>query len=806
MGVFAKAKKTMTSFLKRFSLAFIIFVVVILLYFSPVFLKGQVPFPGDLLLAQYQPWRSSSYAGFAPGAIPNKAQYFDTLRQLYPWKTFAIKEIKRGSFPLWNPHNFSGSPLFANFQSAILFPFNIFYLLFSQINAWTILVILQPFLAMVSVYFLAKKYGLSQIAAIFSATSYAFCLYMTTFLEYNIMGHFMYLVPFAMLAVEWAIAKKTWAFPLLACIIGVSGFAGHAQLFMGTAFYILFYSFVRIGYVYSMWRLRLIFWLQIAFFVLAGVGISGIQLLPGIELISQSARSAHNPEYFLNNLLIRPSQIILYMIPDLFGNPATGNYLLSFSYPSKAVYIGLTAFYLAIMSFFMRPKNKNWKTVAITTIAVALVVFLNPVSIVIYKLQLPLFSTSSPSNFIFLVSLGLCLLAGFGFDELRLGFARKSSAILFCFWLVIGIVFLGANLLHIQIVRNNLIYSLLVLSAITVILGILKFTKKRVVYVLSILIVVSCLDLFYFFHKFNSFVPVSYVYPPTPVGTWLSKNTGINRFWGYSYAGIEANFSTQLRLYSPDGYDPLYPKQYGQLIQTSGNGEIPLKFNDQTRSDAVIASGFGKTNMTENHYRLKLLSLLGTKFVLDKAENGSSEVTFPASTFEKAATIDDFNVFINKKAAPRFFLTNSFRLYNTKEDFTKKLFDKSFQPEKTILLSEKPPSLLPAVLGKRDAILLTYNPNSVSIKTVTDASSLLYLSDTYYPGWKAFVDAIPVKIYRANYIFRAIEVPAGVHEVIFRYEPKSVLYGLYLTIISIIVTIFAWGFLRVLRKKARSFS
>ena len=93
--------------------------ITILLFFSALgavffyksIFSGRIPFPGDLLISEYQPWRSSSFLGYVPGSYPSKFQYSDTVRQLYPWKMLAVDMMKRGDLPLWNPHNFSGSPL-----------------------------------------------------------------------------------------------------------------------------------------------------------------------------------------------------------------------------------------------------------------------------------------------------------------------------------------------------------------------------------------------------------------------------------------------------------------------------------------------------------------------------------------------------------------------------------------------------------------------------------------------------------------------------------------------------------------------
>ena len=64
--------------------------------------------------------------------------------------------------------------------------------------------------------------------------------------------------------------------------------------------------------------------------------------------------------------------------------------------------------------------------------------------------------------------------------------------------------------------------------------------------------------------------------------------------------------------------------------------------------------------------------------------------------------------------------------------------------------------------------------------------SFLVLSDTYFPGWRAYLDGKPVKIFRANYNFRAVSIPPGKHEVKFVYHPMSVKLGVLVTSLGII--------------------
>jgi hypothetical protein len=55
------------------------------------------------------------------------------------------------------------------------------------------------------------------------------------------------------------------------------------------------------------------------------------------------------------------------------------------------------------------------------------------------------------------------------------------------------------------------------------------------------------------------------------------------------------------------------------------------------------------------------------------------------------------------------------------------------------------------------------------------------LSDQYYPGWEASVETLgqsrPATILRTNRVMRAVALPAGTHRIVFRYRPKSVLFG-----------------------------
>jgi hypothetical protein len=72
----------------------------------------------------------------------------------------------------------------------------------------------------------------------------------------------------------------------------------------------------------------------------------------------------------------------------------------------------------------------------------------------------------------------------------------------------------------------------------------------------------------------------------------------------------------------------------------------------------------------------------------------------------------------------------------------------------------------------------------VRLETDCPLPALLVLTDSYYPGWTATVDAEPVGIQLAERAFRAVAVPAGKHVVEFRYQPATYRIGLFVSLIA----------------------
>jgi hypothetical protein len=83
----------------------------------------------------------------------------------------------------------------------------------------------------------------------------------------------------------------------------------------------------------------------------------------------------------------------------------------------------------------------------------------------------------------------------------------------------------------------------------------------------------------------------------------------------------------------------------------------------------------------------------------------------------------------------------------------------------------------PESAGEGEATVTQYGPRRVRITVQAVGPSYLFLSDTYYPGWKAFIDGEETAIMRANCAFRAVRVSGGEHVVEFVYRPLSLYAG-----------------------------
>ncbi|MGH9428221.1 MAG: YfhO family protein, partial [Terriglobia bacterium] len=166
------------------------------------------------------------------------------------------------------------------------------------------------------------------------------------------------------------------------------------------------------------------------------------------------------------------------------------------------------------------------------------------------------------------------------------------------------------------------------------------------------------------------------------------------------------------------------------------------------------------TQATEE--KLQFLAGLNVEYVLAVHDIDSPRVvldsTFPVNSPQPLRLYRLLN------PLPRVFLSESKGPADGEESFREQL-------------SVRGESGASSATGSETPRILNYRPNQIEIETKTSQNCLLVLLDSYYPGWSAFVDAVPTPVIAANFVYRAINLPQGRHRVTFRYEPKSFVYG-----------------------------
>ena len=107
--------------------------------------------------------------------------------------------------------------------------------------------------------------------------------------------------------------------------------------------------------------------------------------------------------------------------------------------------------------------------------------------------------------------------------------------------------------------------------------------------------------------------------------------------------------------------------------------------------------------------------------------------------------------------------------------------------------------------GEGTVKLTSYESNEAKYEVESDKGGLVVFSEVYYPGWTATIDGQPAEVGRANYVLRALNVPAGKHEVVFSFKPQSIQMTetiAYVALGVLVLLIVAAIILNVKKKKA----
>ena len=762
----------------------ILFIIAVFIFFYPFFIQRKIPIPADTIVGMYHPWRDAIWDRFTAGVPFKNFLITDPVRQQYVWRNLSIEEIKNGKLPFWNSYSFSGTPFLANFQGATFYPLNIIFFILPFDFAWGILIFLQPLLAGIFLYSYLRFFDLNKHGCVLGALVFAFSGFSIAWLEWNTIGHVILWLPLILLSIEKIIiilnyhaglvsasqrsrnkfgmteGKRLiiWSLVLIFSLVS-SFFAGHLQVFFYCQLLIITYLIIR---SLTLTKKRISIILLFVLCYLLSVIITSIQWLPTLELIFNSARSIDQGSWTKEGWFIPWQNLVQFLVPDFFGNPATGNYWGIWNYGEFTGYIGIIPLIFTLYALLFRHDKK---TLFFGILVLASLVFAlpTPLAKLPYKWQIPFISTSQPTRLLAIVDFSLAILTALGFDYFL---KNKSSMVqiiklLGLLGIIYGIIWLLVltkgwlffNLMD----SNNLLVAKrnLILPTIIFILGsgsllgyiFMKNNRLKLFFVFCSLFFVL-LDLFRFGWKFTPFVKDEWIFPSTKITEILRHNTHNYRIMSLDRRIMPPNFSVFYKLQDVSGYDPLYLINYTKLVSAW----------ERDKPDVTLAS-FNRI-VTPANYKNFITDLLGVKYLLSLAPLESERlrlITSEGSTY----------LYENKDVFPRAFLVEEVIQVEDEQREIEEMFLLKDRL-RNIAVTTESIKLNAEKLGPDEVSLIDeYGSSYVRIKTKTNIERLLVLTDIYYPSWRVYVDGKEEKVIETDFALRGVIVPSGDHTIVF---------------------------------------
>jgi hypothetical protein len=121
-----------------------------------------------------------------------------------------------------------------------------------------------------------------------------------------------------------------------------------------------------------------------------------------------------------------------------------------------------------------------------------------------------------------------------------------------------------------------------------------------------------------------------------------------------------------------------------------------------------------------------------------------------------------------------------------------KMMQVTYDPSGPILLAQAPPGPLGPPGGQ--VRITRYDLNEVDMEADCPGPALLRFSDLYFPDWTATVDGRSTPVLRADFCFRAVPLATGHHRVEWKYEPRALTEGLWLSILALLGVGAMFGF------------
>lgn len=194
------------------------------------------------------------------------------------------------------------------------------------------------------------------------------------------------------------------------------------------------------------------------------------------------------------------------------------------------------------------------------------------------------------------------------------------------------------------------------------------------------------------------------------------------------------------------GYSPAKLRRYQEMIEEHIQPEMAAFWRGLVAAQGDVSK--------VNPDSIKVLSMLNTKYFIMPLQNNQ---TMPVQ---------------NPYAYGNAWFVKQVQYVNNANEEIAALHKVS--PRDVAVVDRKFQQEVPSKTDSAGTVKLTsYQPNELKYQVETRTGGIAVFSEIYYPGWKATIDGKEVEIGRADYILRALNIPAGKHEVVMTFDPTS---------------------------------
>lgn len=728
----------------------VVLIVLLAILFPRVFFAGEYAVASSLMGA-WAPWDAVFGDEMRPHQNPLT---IETVMAFNADFTLAKAQLAAGEWPLWNPLQFAGKPLIANYQSTVFYPPRLLHAALPIPLATTLYVILKLWLCGMLAYGYGRVIGLGVMASRFLSVAWMLSGYTFTWSYWTPTDVAAWL-PLLLMGVEWLLAgyrRRGFSALLVGAVLML--LAGHPESAFVNGLGVGLYFVLRLAVMRASLRAVVVG----AVVALAAWGVAllicAVQIVPFAEYAANSNNVAFREGTTEARHAVPLEEWVSFFVPRYFGTNAEENFrgvynstFNSMMYPGMVVWVGAL---LLIGAWRAADRRRAicWFTVSALAGVMAF-----DIPVVQALLALPVLSSLWQCYFVGFALFGVAVMGALGLDawskahpKLNGLYPVVGAVALLVLLMLPKIAFdLGsvspdgqAGYFNLQIGTAALLAGLCLLVLYA---SIRRETQSYVPVAFTLLLVV---DLGVAGYGLLPTTPPDQHYPTTEITDRMLALPSGARVDVVSETEIRPGLMTPYGIEEHWGYDGILPARIIALNAFVGS---PVK--------AGVMSG-----VTHR---------------LVKGERESEDLPVELDLVE------------NNDALPRAYTVYDWEVVGDSTAMFERMRSDEFDPHRTAILEQsiEIPRGGTEVSGITPAEVLSRTAHKVAVRAHAERHGVLVLLEAYYPGWSATLDREPVRIVPVNHAFRGVEMPPGDHVVEFKYQPSSFDSGLRLSIVAL---------------------